>query len=193
MEAGEVGTISKEERESERFRRFVFAEGVSTYSLCRATMKSSTKISRRKTQREAAREKRQRDPVSDGEVEETEIVFRSSESPTDPPSPVPGSTPGSPSASADLQYEDVLDMVQKLHEELGMITLDNDKIRSVCNQLLRDNQTQDRAIGDLTGEVWIVRQDSDLDRMLRQNIPSSSRTSFTMRGISARTTNIKIT
>ena len=45
-------------------------------------MKSSTKRSRRKTQPEATREKRQRDPVSDGEVEETEIVFRSSEPPT---------------------------------------------------------------------------------------------------------------
>ena len=80
-------------------------------------------------------------------------MFRSSESPTDPPSPVPRSTPGSPSASADLHHEDVLDMVQKLHKELGLITPDNDKIRLVCNQLLRDNQTRDRAIGDLTGLV----------------------------------------
>ena len=116
-------------------------------------MKSFTKRSRRKTQREAAREKRQRDPVSDGEVEETEIVFRSGESPTDPPSPVPRSPQDSPSALADLQYEDVLDMVQRLHKELGLITLDNDKIMSVCNQLLKDNQARDRAIGDLTGPV----------------------------------------
>ena len=91
--------------------------------------------------------------MSDGEVEETENVFRSSELPTDPPSPVPRSPPGSPSASADLQYEDVLDMVQKLHSELGLITLDNDKIRAVCNQLLKDNKARDRAIGDLTGLV----------------------------------------
>ena len=59
----------------------------------------------------------------------------------------------SPSASADLQYEDVLDMVQRLHKELGLITLDNDKIMSVCSQLLKDNQARDRAIGDLTGLV----------------------------------------
>ena len=91
--------------------------------------------------------------MSDGEVEEMEIVFRSSESPTYPPSPVPRSPPGSPGASADLQYEDVLDMVQKLHSELGLITLYNDKIRSVCNQLLKDNKARDRAIGDLTGMV----------------------------------------
>ena len=77
-------------------------------------------------------------------VEETEIVFRSSESPTDPPSLVPRSPLGSPSASADLLYEDVLDMVQKLHIELGLITLDNDRIRSVCNQLLKDNKARDR-------------------------------------------------
>ena len=84
------------------------------------------------------------------EAEESEIVFRNTESPMDHPSPVPRSPPGSPSGSADLQYEDVLDMVQKLHRELGLITLDNDMIRTVCNQLLKDNQDQDRAFGDLT-------------------------------------------
>ena len=89
--------------------------------------------------------------MSDGEGEETEIVFRSSGPPTDPPTPVPKLPPGSPNASADLQYEDVLDMVQKLHSELGLITLDNDNIRSVCNQLLKDNQARARVIGDLTG------------------------------------------
>ena len=80
-------------------------------------------------------------------------MFRTTESPTDPPSPVPRSPPGSPNVSADLQYEGVLDMVQRLHSELGLITLDNDKIRSVCNQLLQDNQARDRVIGDLTGLV----------------------------------------
>ena len=48
------------------------------------------------------------------------------------------------SASADLQYEDVLDMVQRLNTKLGLITLDNDSL---------DNQARDRAIGDLTGLV----------------------------------------
>ena len=107
-------------------------------------MKSSMKRSRRKTQQEAARERRLRD---------LKIVFRSSGPPTDPPMPVPQSPPGSPNASADLQYEDVLDMVQTLHSELGLITLDNDKIRSVCNQLLKDNKARDRVIGGLTGLV----------------------------------------
>ena len=77
-------------------------------------------------------------------------MFRTTESPTDHPSPVPQSPLGSQSGSANLQYEDVLDMVQRLHKELGLITLDNDKIRTVCNQLLKDNQARDRAIGDLT-------------------------------------------
>ena len=44
-------------------------------------------------------------------------------------------------------------MVQHLNSELGLINLDNDKIRSGCNQLLKDNKARDRAIGDLTGLV----------------------------------------
>ena len=42
------------------------------------------------TQREAAREKRQGDPVFSEEAEESEIIVRNTESPTDHPSPVPG-------------------------------------------------------------------------------------------------------
>ena len=103
-------------------------------------MKSSTKRSHGKPQREAARERRQRDPVSDGEEEGTEVVFRSSGPPTDPPTPVPLLPPDSPNTSAELQYEVVLDMVQKINSELGLINLDNDKIRSVCDQLLKDNK-----------------------------------------------------
>ena len=87
------------------------------------------------------------------EEEETEIVFRSSAPPTDPPTPVPLSPPDSPNTSAELQYKVVLDMVQKINSELGLINLDNDKIKSVCDQLLKDNKARDRAIGDLTGLV----------------------------------------
>ena len=76
-------------------------------------------------------------------------MFKSTESPTDPPSPVPRSPPASPTVSAELQCEDVLDMVQRLNKELGLINLD----RTVCNQLLQDNQARDRAISDLTGLV----------------------------------------
>ena len=87
------------------------------------------------------------------EEEESEIVFRNTESPAGHTSPVPQSPLVSPVGSTDLQYEDVLDMVQKLHKELGLITLDYDKIRTVCSQLLKDNQARDQAIGDLTGLV----------------------------------------
>ena len=44
-------------------------------------------------------------------------------------------------------------MVQRLNKELGLINLDNGKIRSVCNQLHKDNQARDQAIGDLSGLV----------------------------------------
>ena len=44
-------------------------------------------------------------------------------------------------------------MVQKINNELGLINLDNDKIRSVSDQLLKDNKARDRVIGDLTGLV----------------------------------------
>ena len=73
------------------------------------------------------------------EAEESEIVLKTTESPTDPPSPVPRSPPASSTASADIQYEDVLDMVQKLNNELGLINRDNVEIRTVCSQLLQDN------------------------------------------------------
>ena len=82
------------------------------------------------------------------EAEESEIVFKNTESPTDPPSPVPRSPPASPAASADIQYEDVLDMVQKLNNELGLLSRDNVEI-----QLLQDNQARDQAINELTGLV----------------------------------------
>ena len=87
------------------------------------------------------------------EAEESEIVSETTESRTDPPSPVPRSPPASPTVSADLQYEDVLGMVQRLNKELGLINMDTVKIRTFCNQLLQDNQAQDRANSDLIGLV----------------------------------------
>ena len=68
-------------------------------------------------------------------------------------SPVPRSAPVSPVGSTELQYEDVLE-----------ITLDHDKIRTVCNQLSKDNQARDRAIGDMTGLVQ-----RSLDRPVTQS------------------------
>ena len=110
-------------------------------------MRSSSKRKRMKTQREATHAKRQGGPVF--EEEESEIVFRNAESLAGRASPVPWSPMVSPVGSTNLHYEDVLDMVQKLQKELGLITLDYDKIRTVCSQLLKGNQARDRAIGNL--------------------------------------------
>ena len=95
----EVRTISEEEGERLFFNQTVSLE---------MTMRSSSKRKRRKTQREATHKKRQGDPVF--EEEESEIVFRNTESPTGRTSPVPRSPLVSPGGSTDLQYEDVLDM-----------------------------------------------------------------------------------
>ena len=46
-----------------------------------------------------------------------------------------------------------MDMVSKLNSEISLITLDNDKIRTVCEKLLYDNRDRDRVICDLTGLV----------------------------------------
>ena len=53
-------------------------------------------------------------------------------------------------SSAEIQYGVVLDMVQKINSELGLINLDNDKIRTVCEKLLQDNKDHDHTMGDLT-------------------------------------------
>ena len=57
--------------------------------------------------------------------EDTEIAFHPMRPAVDPSPPAPLSPPGSPDSSAETQYGVVLDMVQKLNSELGLITLDN--------------------------------------------------------------------
>ena len=44
-------------------------------------------------------------------------------------------------------------MVRKLKSEINSITLDNDKIRTMCDKLLQDNKDRHRAMCDLTGLV----------------------------------------
>ena len=44
-------------------------------------------------------------------------------------------------------------MVHKLNNEIGLLNRDNVEIRTVCNQLLQDNQARDQAINELTGLV----------------------------------------
>ena len=79
-----------------------------------------------------------------------EIAFRPIQPVVDPSPPAPLSSPGSPDSSAETQYGVVLDMVRKLNSELDLITLDNDKIRTVYEKLLEDNKDRDRAMCDLT-------------------------------------------
>ena len=75
----EVRSISEEEGGREKIK----SDSVSL----EMTMRSSSKRKRMKTQREATHEKKQGDPVF--EEEESEIVFRNTESPAGRTSPVP--------------------------------------------------------------------------------------------------------
>ena len=93
-----------------------------------------------------------------GEEEDTEIVFHHMGPTTDPSPPAP---PGSPDLSAEAQYGAVLDMVQKLNSELGLITLDSDRIRTLCEKLLQDNRDRDCAMCNLTGLVKSLERPSE--------------------------------
>ena len=88
---------------------------------------------RKETTKENTTRSRQVDPEPAGEEEDLEIFFKN--------------TPGEP---GELDYGVVLDMVQQINSKLGLLNLDNDKIRSICDGLLRDYQERDRAFGDLT-------------------------------------------
>ena len=117
-------------------------------------MVSTAKKKRRNAQREEIRVRHQSDPCFSGEEEDTEIAFHPiirQEVDPSPSAPLP--SPGSPDSSAETHYGVVLDMVQKLNNEMNLITLDNEKIRSVCEKLLYDNKDRDRAMCDLTGLV----------------------------------------
>ena len=121
------------------------------------------KNKKRIAQREAVRTKHQMDPAFSGDEEDTEIAFRPIvRSETDPPRADPTQdspptpqleSPGSPATSSEKRYGDIMDMVRKLNNEISSVSLDNDKIRMVCEKLLYDNRDRDRAICDLIGLV----------------------------------------
>ena len=69
-----------------------------------------------------------------------------------PPTPQPES-PGSPTSSSETQYGAIIDMVRKLNNEISSVSLDNEKIKTVCEKLLYDNRDRDRTVCDLTGLV----------------------------------------
>ena len=106
----------------------------------------------------------------------------------DPSPPTPLLSLDSPDWWVETQYGVVMDMVRKLHSELGLITLDNDMIRTVYEKLLKDKKDRDHAMCDLTG---LVKRSLDLrwstfpnrtpsSRTPSSHIPSSGRTSSTM-------------
>ena len=120
-------------------------------------MRSAAKRHRRKTQREAARERRQQDPVIATD-EDLEVAFPhidpAMESPIISPDPAMESQmhspPASPISQGELDYTVALTMVQKLNAQLGDMHMDNEKIESICDGLLRDYRLRDEAIDNLT-------------------------------------------
>ena len=102
-------------------------------------MKSVTKRSRRKSQREAARLKRLAvpDPTME-EDEEMEVHFNPTVNTTDTPlaSPI-NSQDQEDTIQGETDYAVVLDMVNNLRDKLAALNLDNTNIRAVM--LYADN------------------------------------------------------
>ena len=115
-------------------------------------MKSVTKRNRRKSQREAARLKRQGVPGPTLDDEEMEVHFSQT---MDTPDPPPASPPHSPTnqeetTQGETDYAVVLDMVQNQRDKLCALNLDNANIRAACDALRRQCQDQGVAFGDLS-------------------------------------------
>ena len=116
-------------------------------------MKSVTKRNKRKSQREAARLKRQAvpDPAME-EDEEVEIHFTTPDTPRvsrantpDPEDTIQGET----------DYAVVIELVNNLRDKLAALNLDNTNIRAACDALRRQCHSQGVAFGDLSK---LVRQ-----------------------------------
>ena len=113
-------------------------------------MRSAAKRNRRKSQREAARERRQRDPEPTTKDKDLEVAFPHIQPVMELQESPLSSPPVSPTSPGELDYGVVLDMVQKINSRLGDMNLDTERIRSVCDGLLRDDRDRDEAIGNLT-------------------------------------------
>ena len=109
-------------------------------------MKSVTKRNRRKSQREAARLKRQGTPGPTSDDEDMEVHFKQPMATPDSP---PASPPPSPS-QGETDYAVMLDMVQNLRDKLSALNLDNENIRAASDALRRQCQDQGVAFGDLS-------------------------------------------
>ena len=110
-------------------------------------MKSAAKNIRKKTQREAARIKRQGTPGPVSEDEDPEVYFRPL---MDCPDSPPLSPPAFPASQGEADNGLVLDMVENLKDKLSALNLDNDNISVACDALRQQCQDQGVADGDLT-------------------------------------------
>ena len=118
-------------------------------------MKLAVKKSRRKSQREAARLKRQGAPGPVSADEDLEVHFKQV---MDKPESPLASPPPSPVSQGEMDYGIVLDMVQNLRDKLSALNLDNENIRAVYDALRRQCQDQGVAFGDLSR---LVKQSLD--------------------------------
>ena len=110
-------------------------------------MRSAAKNIRKKSQREAARVKRQGAPGPVSEDEDPEVHFRPVMDRLESP---PLSPPASPTSQGEADYGLVLDMVENLKDKLSALNLDNDNIRAACDALRQQCRDQGVAFGDLT-------------------------------------------
>ena len=96
-------------------------------------MRLAAKRNRRKSQREAARERRRRDPEPATEDEDLEVAFPHIQPVMELQESPLLSPPVSPASPGELDYGVLLDMVQKINNRLGEMNLDTERIRSVCD------------------------------------------------------------
>ena len=130
-------------------------------------MKSVTKRNRRKSQREAARLKRQAEPdPAMEEDEEMEVHFNQPENTPVTPRVSRSNTPDpEDNIQEDTDYAVVLEMVKNLRDKLAALNLDNTNIRAACDALRRQCHSQGVAFGDLSR---LVRQSLE-DRQCQQD------------------------
>ena len=107
------------------------------------------------------------DPEPAGEEEDLEIFFKNTRPGVDSPRSPSPSLLEPPVSPGELGYGVVLDMVQQINSKLGLLNLDIDKIRYICDGLLRDYQERDRAFGDLTN---LVQENMELTQLVRENM-----------------------
>ena len=130
-------------------------------------MRSVAKKNKRKSQREAARLKRQAEPdPAMEEDEEMEVHFNQPENTPDTPRVSRSNTPDpEDTIQGETDYAVVLEMVKNLRDKLAALNLDNTNIRAACDALRRQCHSQGVAFGDLSR---LVRQALE-DRQCQQD------------------------